>query len=35
MLQLPDFGHMTKSRILFESRDENALVTSRTEIVTL
>ena len=34
MLELPNFGHMNKSIIQFESRNEILLVTSSTEIMT-
>ena len=34
MLQLPNFGHMNTSTILFESRDNILLVTSSAEIMT-
>ena len=34
MLELPNFGHMTKSTIWFKSRDKVLLVTSWTEIMT-
>ena len=34
MLELPNFGHMTTSTILFESRDKILLVKLWTEIMT-
>ena len=34
MLEWPNFGHMNKSTILIESRDEIILVTSRTGVMT-
>ena len=34
MLELPNFGHMTTAIIQFESRNEDFLVTSWTEIMT-
>ena len=33
MAELPNFGHMTKFTLLFESRDEILLVMSWTEIM--
>ena len=35
MLELPNFGHMTASKIQFESRDKTLLVTSWTKIMAL
>ena len=34
MLELPNFGHMTKSTISFKTRDKIVLMTSWTQIMT-
>ena len=34
MLELPNFGHLTATTILFESRDKILLVTSLAEVMT-